>query len=316
MDWKQVLRLLVLSSALLSAAVIARDGVEATDPARADDRPAAPGQASRGFRVVAVGDIACAPGSTVSEQECHHSQVANLVASLRPRQLWLVGDLQYDRGERTAFDQVFDRSWGRFKRISRPVPGNHEYLTPGASGYFGYFGAQAGDRARGYYSFRAGDWQVLALNSNCTEVPCGEGSRQLDWLRDKLRKSRSRCTAAFWHHPRFSSGPHGGDDSLRPIWRELRRARAELVVSGHDHGFEAFAPQDENGMARKNAPRELVVGTGGRSLYRFDAPARNSAYRVADVFGALELDLRRDRFRWRFVAEDGTVRAAGAARCR
>lgn len=268
------------------------------------------------YKVVVTGDIACSPGRVATADKCHGSQVADRVAALAPRQLWLAGDLQYDNGERSSFDTVFNASWGRFHRIWRPVPGNHEYNTPGAVGYYGYFGAAAGAPDKGYYSFGAGGWHVVALNSNCTVVACGEGSAQLNWLRADLRRNRNQCVAAIWHHPRFSSGSHGENPAVVPFWKELRKARAELVVNGHDHDLETFLPQDENGVARpRTGIREFVSGGGGRSLYRIAGTASNSQSVIASEFGVLELDLGRLGYRWRFVAESGSTLAAGRARC-
>lgn len=277
----------------------------------------APAAGATGYKVVAVGDIACSPGATVTANACHQRRVADLVKRLAPRQLWLVGDLQYDRGERSAFDAVFDRSWGRYRAISHPVPGNHEYYTPGAAGYFGYFGWRAGTAGRGYYSFRAGAWHVVALNSNCDQVACGAGSRQLRWLRADLRANHRRCVAAIWHHPLYSSGAHGANPAVRPLWRELRKARAELVISGHDHDFETFLPRDENGVAHaRSGLRQFVSGAGGRSLYPVGGPASNSQSVIAGHFGALALMLRRGGYAWRFVDERGRTRAADSAVCR
>lgn len=277
----------------------------------------APPAAAAAYKVVAVGDIACPPSGAVTADACHQQKVSNLVKKLAPRQLWLAGDLQYDKGERSAFDAVFDRSWGRYRGISHPVPGNHEYYTPGAAGYYGYFGRRAGTAGRGYYSFSAGSWHVVALNSNCDQVACGPGSRQLRWLRADLKANHQRCVAAIWHYPLYSSGPHGANPSVRPFWRELRKARAELVVSGHDHDFETFLPQNENGVARAGSGiRQFVSGAGGRSLYPVNASASNSQQVIAGHFGVLALTLRHAGYAWRFVDEQGRTRGSGRGACR
>lgn len=268
-------------------------------------------------RVVAVGDIACPAGRVATADKCRHSQVADRVASIKPNQLWLAGDLQYDNGERKNFDQSFNASWGRFRHIWRPVPGNHEYNTPGATGYYGYFGAAAGAPDKGYYSFQAGNWHIVALNSNCTFVACDDGSQQVRWLRQDLRVNSSRCVAAIWHHPLYSSGAHGANPSVIPLWRELRKARAEFVVSGHDHDLEAFQPQDENGVVRpRTGIRQFVSGAGGRSFYTSNARVANSGGLVDSRFGVLSLTLGRTGYLWRFVAEDGSTLAAGRGPCR
>ncbi|MBI5310634.1 MAG: metallophosphoesterase [Actinobacteria bacterium] len=267
--------------------------------------------------VVALGDVACAPGEAVTDTRCRQDQVAALTRSLAPEQLWLAGDLQYSIGAGEAFSGSFDSAFGEFRSIWRPVPGNHEYYTPGATGYYGYFGRSAGDPRRGYYSFDAGAWHVVALNSNCDDVPCGYGSAQLRWLARDLKANPNRCVAAIWHHPRYSSGKHGDDPRMRPFWRTLVKARAELAITGHDHHFEAFLPQDENGVLRpRSGLRQFVIGTGGRSLYSTPGSANNSQALVQDHFGALVLKLRPGDWSWRFASESGLTLASGDGRCR
>ena len=164
----------------------------------------------------------------------------------------LVAQLVHEQGyvERAAedFDRCYDPTWGRHKDRTRPSPGNHDYNTEGANGYFGYFGEAAGDPGEGYYSYQAGDWLVISLNSNCDEVACDSGSPQEEWLRQQLEASEASCTAAYWHHPLFSSGDHGGDDSMRDIFATLYEYGAEIVLTGHDHNYERFAPQDPTGV--------------------------------------------------------------------
>lgn len=278
-------------------------------------QPAAARDASR--TIVALGDIACAPGEPTTATTCRQQQVADLTKRLDPDQLWLAGDLQYSIGAGEAFKGSYDKAFGAFRGISRPVPGNHEYYTPGAAGYYGYFGRRAGNPKRGYYSFDVGAWHVVALNSNCEIVPCGYGSRQLRWLASDLRRNPNRCVAAIWHHPLYSSGEHGANPEVRPIWRTLTKARAELAITGHDHHFEAFQPQDENGVLRpRTGLREFVIGTGGRSLYPTPGTTVNSQTIVQGSFGALSLRLKPRGWSWSFIAEDGSTLASGAGRCR
>jgi hypothetical protein len=195
------------------------------------------------------------------------------------------------------------------------VPGNHEYETTDAAGYFEYFGAAAGDPRHGYYSFDVGpSWHVVALNSNCGVVACDAGSRQEQWLRDDLVENARPCTIAFWHHPRFSSGPHGNDATVGPLWDALEEHGADIVLSGHDHGYERFAPQTSAAVADPNGIRQFVVGTGGRSLYPFDTPRANSAVRIS-AFGYLLLTLGTDAYGWSFVGEGGTVVDSGSGTC-
>jgi alkaline phosphatase len=201
-------------------------------------------------------------------------------------------------------------------RRIRPAAGNHEYATGGAQGYFDYFGAAAGPRGRGYYSYELGAWHVVVLNANCKFVSCAAGSRQERWLRRDLAAHRRRCVLAYWHQPRFSSGPHGNTESVAPFWRALYAARAELVLNGHDHHYERFAPQTPaaNGDARRGI-REFVVGSGGRSVYPTLLPRANSRVRLLR-FGVLELILRPGGYLWRFHAEGGAVLDRGTATCR
>jgi acid phosphatase type 7 len=197
-----------------------------------------------------------------------------------------------------------------------PAIGNHEYETPGAAGYFATFGARAGRPGEGWYSYELGSWHVVALNANCDVVGCGAGSPQQRWLRADLATHASRCTLAYWHQPRFSSGLHGSDDALIPLWRTLQRGGADVALSGHDHDYERFAPQAADGrLDPAHGIVQFVVGTGGASHYPVLLARRNSRTH-ATVFGVLRLTLGRGAYRWRFVAEPGVgYRDAGAARC-
>ncbi len=215
-----------------------------------------------------------------------------------------VGDLAYPSGTAADF-RCYDSSWGKFKSRTKPAPGNHEYLTSGASAYFDYFGSLAGDRSKGYYSYSRGAWQIIAINSNCSAVGgCFVGSPQENWLRAVLKATTRRCTLAYWHHPLFSSGGHGPQSQLRPIWDDLYRAHAEIVLGGHDHDYERFAPQTPSGAADPNGIREFIVGTGGKNHDRFGPNvAANSEVRNADTFGVLKLTLHPSGYDWKFLPE-------------
>jgi hypothetical protein len=259
--------------------------------------------------VLAAGDIA----------DCNSQgdeATARLVERL-PGTVLLLGDIAYPSGRPEDF-RCYDASWGKFKARTRPAVGNHEYLTPGASPYFDYFGAAAGDRDKGYYSFDLGEWHIIAVNSNCNRVRgCRAGSAQERWLRADLAATSKRCTLAFWHHPLFSSGQHGAHSNMRPIWDALYEARAELVLAGHDHHYERFAPQTPSGAPDANGIRQFVVGTGGKNYTRIHSLQPNSEVRAANVFGVLELRLSRDGYRWRFVPEAGkTFTDSGSGVCR
>jgi alkaline phosphatase len=299
------------ASAPDSAAVSRRGSDPAAQPARPSARAG-----SRSVRVVAVGDIACPPGRRPRSFECRQAATAAMARGVRPDAVLALGDLQYERGDLSAFRASFGPSWGRFDRRLRPAPGNHEYATPRAAGYFAYFGAAAGPGRRGYYSFHLGAWHVISLNSNCEEVSCSARSPQVRWLRADLARHRNRCTLAFWHHPRFSSGVHGDQTQVAPLWRALAAARADVVLAGHDHDYERFAPQDASGQAAKRGITEFVVGTGGRSHYPILRTHPTSRANTGTAFGVLALDLRPGGYSWRFVAERGAgFRDAGAARC-
>jgi hypothetical protein len=199
------------------------------------------------------------------------------------------------------------------------VPGNHEYQTRGAAGYFAYFGDAAGDPAKGYYSFDLGAWRLVALNSNCGAIGgCHAGSPQEQWLRHDLRTRPARCTLAYWHHPRFSSGKtHGNNAEMQPIWQALQDYGAEIVLSGHEHNYERFAPQTAAGDAGDAGVVQFVVGTGGRGHYGFSAHKPNSLVRNSDTLGVLKLTLGTAGYAWEFIAEAGrTFTDTGTASCR
>jgi alkaline phosphatase len=264
--------------------------------------------------VLAVGDIARCDGRG---DERTAAITAGLLRSSPKAPLLLMGDLAYPDGSSKDFASCYRPSWGRFDAQVRPVPGNHEYRTAGASGYFDYFGKAAGPRGKGWYSFDVRSWHVVALNSNCDEVGCGPGSAQVRWLRADLARHRSRCTLAYWHHPRFSSGEHGGSPEVAALWTTLEAAGADVVLNGHDHDYERFAPQRSDGRASASGIREFVVGTGGAKHRAFAARARNSQKRVSHVDAVLQLRLRDGGYRWALVgtAGAGTPLDAGTGTC-
>lgn len=220
----------------------------------------------------------------------------------RPGLVVAAGDLAYPDGSLADFADCFDASWGLVRSRMLPAPGNHEYKQTDGAGYFQYFGSQAGVRGLGWYSVDFAGWHIIALNSN---LPLADGSPQLQWLREDLAGRPPGCLLAFWHHPRFSSGEHGNNAALDPAWRTLAAAGADLVVTGHDHDYERFAPLDGAGNADPAGIREFVVGTGGAHLRPFTRVAEHSEVRDSDTFGILELNLRRDGYDWRFLGIDG-----------
>jgi hypothetical protein len=224
------------------------------------------------------------------------------------------GDNAYFQGTAAQYKNCYDPTWGRHKGRTRPTPGNHEYETPGASAYFDYFGSSAGPRGQGYYSFDLGAWHVVSLNSN---VLASDGSAQMQWLREDLTGNRSRCVAAIWHHPVFSSGQNGPNPFMRDIWRALRELGADVVISGHDHIYERFSRQDENGRPTSDGLRSFVVGTGGAELTNMGRLSPNSEARQSNVFGVLKLTLRPDSYSWQFItAAPGTFSDTGSDSCR
>jgi hypothetical protein len=273
--------------------------------------------------IAAAGDIACDPsdgafnGGRGTASACRQLASSKLLVTGRYSAVLTLGDNQYEDGSYGKYLASYARSWGRVKRITRPAPGNHEYETSAASGYFRYFGRAAGPPGRGYYSFDVGAWHLVSLDSNCAEVGgCARGSPQERWLRRDLAAHRARCTLAYWHHPRFSSGPHGSDDSVDGLWRTLYERRADIVLVGHDHDYERFAPLDPRG--RHDAARgirEFVVGTGGKSLRPFASRERGSQARDASTFGVLALTLGSSGYDWRFVPSVGSFTDRGSGRC-
>lgn len=266
--------------------------------------------------VAAAGDIACEPDRAVTPQQCQMAATAGVVEAARPDLVLTLGDNQYENGAQDKFARSYAASWGRFKAVTRPSPGNHEYAGGRASGYFAYFGAAAGPDGRGWYSFDAGGWHFVALNSNCALVGCNPGTPQNEWLRADLAASHAACTLAYWHHSRFSSGFHGDTAAVAPLWDVLQAAGADLVLSGHDHHYERFAPLSPAGTPDPGGIREFVVGTGGRSLYTTFLPRDGSQVRRSTSFGVLVLTLDPGGYRWRFSAVPGDgFSDAGEGRC-
>jgi acid phosphatase type 7 len=207
------------------------------------------------------------------------------------------------------YGAVYDPTWGRVKAITRPIPGNHEYGTAGAAGYFAYFGAAAGGPGASYYSFDLGGWHLVALDSNCGAVGgCGPGSPEEVWLAADLAAHAGACTLAYWHHPRFSSGPHGDDPTFVPFWADLHAARADVVLNGHDHDYERFAPQTPTGAPDPvNGIREFVVGTGGGSHETAGTPIASSEVLNATTFGVLKLTLHTSSYDFAFLPVAGST---------
>lgn len=256
--------------------------------------------------IAAAGDIACSPqetARTLSPTRCVMQATSDLLIEAPLQGVLELGDAQYETGRIGDFRRVYGTSWGRLRSITHPTAGNHEYLTPNAAGYFKYFGSRAGRPSRGYYSFDIGAWHLISLNSNCSKVGgCEATSPQGRWLAHDLSTHRNRCTLAFWHHPRFSSGSNGSQVGTAPFWNQLYAAGADVVLAGHDHEYERFVPLTPAGRPdKRRGIREFVVGTGGSHLDPFRQARRGSAVRSDDAFGVLMLTLHPRRYEWRFV---------------
>lgn len=253
--------------------------------------------------IVAVGDIGMCGSAGVE-------QAARLVDRI-DGQIVLAGDLAYMSGSMQDYLKCFDPFWGQFRRRWRPVPGNHEYETAGAAGYFQYFGEAAGAQGRSYYTFRAGDWLVLMLDSN---VPVRQGSPQYEFVRAELEASSAPCAMAVWHHPLFSSGPNGPNVFMRDIWGLLYRLNADVVVAGHDHLYERFGKQDVDGRSDIRGLRQFIAGTGGARLYDFHRVEANSQSRVK-AHGVLRLTLQPTGYQWAFIDATGAIADTGSDGC-
>ena len=260
-----------------------------------------PTDTPEGVILLAVGDIGYCDGSA-------DELVGELAASL-PGTIALLGDIAYPKGSPSDYARCFDPTWGPLRDRLRPAPGNHEYETRGAAGYFSYFGDGVGDPAEGWYSYDLGEWHLIALNSECDAIGgCGAGSQELAWLVADLAGHPATCTLAYWHHPRYSSGRHGTDDMTEALWQALAAAGADVVLSGHDHDYERLSTID--------GIRSFVVGTGGRSLYAWHgSPLPQTEVRANDTYGLLELTLGATDYAWRFVPASGGTTDSGEAAC-
>lgn len=231
-----------------------------------------------------------------------------------PGVVFTLGDNAYPDGRPENFQNCYQPTWGRHRSRTRPIPGNHDWYNNTWYGYFDYFGPVAGATGLGYYSFDLGTWHVLALNSN---LHGNAGSPQYEWARADLAATRAPCILAYWHHPLYSSGPSGGERNMRDVWVLLQASGAELVLGGHDHVYERFAPQDADGrLDLARGLRSFIVGTGGHELYGWGSPARNSEVRDNQAWGVLRLTLHPTGYDWEFVPVAGrSFRDSGSATC-
>jgi acid phosphatase type 7 len=312
-----------------------RGSAPAAPPAPATVPPPEP------VTLVAAGDIACRPQLVETAAACRQARTANLVESLAPDAVAVLGDNQYEHGELANFMAVFEPTWGRFRQVTHPAVGNHEYEgdpeRDQAPGYFSYFGAAAGDPAKGYYRWELGGWTLFALNSgainwtrptggnpllpdDCWPVSCAAGSEQEQWLRAELEALPDHaCVIAYWHHPRFSSGFGGRSQphpETGPLFADLYRQGVELLLTGHSHNYERLRPVTPEGIPDPGGVTQFVVGTGGRNLHTDTGPQLSiSEVLRTDVFGVLELTLAPGAYIARLVAEDGLTIDQSSGTC-
>ncbi|MGQ0733617.1 MAG: metallophosphoesterase family protein [Acidobacteriota bacterium] len=257
----------------------------------------------RTVTMVAVADIG----------ECGSAGVplAARIAERIDGEMVLAGDLAYMQGSMQDYLRCFDPFWGQFRRRWRPTPGNHEYETPGAAGYFQYFGDVAAPAGRSYYAFRTGDWLVLMLDSN---ISTQMASAQYEFVRSQMAATPLPCTMAVFHHPLFSSGPNGPNIFMRDMWGLLYAQNADVVVAGHDHFYERFGKQDVDGRSDPRGLRQFIAGTGGAGLYNFLRMTPNSQARVK-AHGVLRLTLHSNGYEWAFLETGGAIGDSGSDGC-
>lgn len=259
-------------------------------------------------QVVAVGDIAQC-GSDNDEA------VADLVRAIAPEVILVMGDLAYGSGSLQEYEECWTPSWGDLDPVIQPSPGNHDYRTPGAAGYFAQFGARVGSEDESWYAFETGGWHVVSVDSNCSEGNrCEEGSSQLEWLARDLEASDASCTIAYSHHPRFSSGFHGDTGKLDEMWAIFERGGVDVVLAGHEHSYERFGPQDRDRSPDEEGIVLFVAGTGGAGLREFPDVKPNSLVRESK-HGVLELQLGEQSYEWAFRSLDDEIVDSGAGEC-
>ena len=248
-----------------------------------------------GNTLIVAGDIGDCRNVAAADSKAEAT--AKLVEAL-PGLVLTLGDNTYPVGAESEFTDCYAPTWGRFKQRTRSSPGNHDYLTLNADPYYDYFGALAGPDRRGYYSFDYANWHIISLNSN---IDAENDSKQMQWLRQDLAGNKARCTLAYWHHPVYSSGNRGNNAKMKDLWNTLHQAGADVVLSGHDHHYERFAPQDTDGNADQNGMREFLIGTGGVGMVPVGKIQKNSESRNDKDHGVMKFTLRAKDYSWEFM---------------
>ncbi|QJQ05984.1 alkaline phosphatase [Undibacterium piscinae] len=264
-----------------------------------------PAKAQKSLTIYAAGDIAdCRKLPPEESMAAKTAAIINAGLQQDSKAMVLtLGDNTYPVGRPEEFNNCYDATWGKFKSSTLPSPGNHDYGMPQALGYYNYFDELAGPDRRGYYSKTAGNWLILSLNSNRNELPMQE---QLNWLREQLATSKRACILAYWHHPVYSSGGHGNNDIMQAAWEMLAAARADIVLTSHDHNYERMAPINGSGERDDKAGiRSFVVGTGGARLTPLFFAKPTTEVRNNTTHGVLKLKLHANSYDWEFLAVDG-----------
>jgi hypothetical protein len=296
----------------LTAVAVAAAGAALT-PDRHSDRPESAATAATASAAATVDDPVLVGAGDITSSNDEDTATAALVAVI-PGTVFTLGDNAYPRGRAADFRNFYQPTWGAFLARTRPAPGNHEYLTSGARAYFDYFGATAGPRGRGYYSYDLGAWHIVSLDS---EISMRSGSTQERWLERNLDRSSRRCTLAYWHRPRFTSGArHGPATDTAPLVRDLYRHHAEVIVAGHNHQYERFGLMDPNGRRNSRGIRFFVVGTGGAEHYGFGKIQPHSGARNSTASGVIKFTLHTHSYDWEFVPVAGqTFTDHGSGTC-
>jgi hypothetical protein len=262
--------------------------------------------AGKGITIYAAGDIADCSKTKAADSVAAKTAalIATQLASDKTAVVLTLGDHTYPVGLLSEFHDCYEKTWGQFKDRTHPAPGNHEYYTPEAAGYYGYFSEPNDPERRSYYSIDIGKWHVVSINSNLRDAAF---AAQLDWLKKDLAQHPAKCTLAYWHHPVFSSGGHGNNTFMKPVWKILEDADADVILSGHDHDYERFAPQNIDGQRDEtHGMREFIVGTGGARLTPLLFGKVNSEVSNNNTFGVLKMVLKENSYEWEFLPVAGS----------